>query len=85
MKCEIVIDKHLRKNTPGRRPEKNLFEKIWKGDEQEIKDDTNHEDEETVEEPDVRYPSSTRKPPKHLKDHVVGDDVETVDTNILHT
>lgn len=50
-----------------------------KGGEQDVKDDTHH-DEDTVEEPDVRYQSRTLKPPKQLKDYVVGDDVEAMDT-----
>lgn len=60
-----------------------MFEKqesaTIKGEEkQDAKDNTNHEDD-AVEEL-VRYPSRTRKPPKHLQDSVVGDDVEAMDT-----
>lgn len=60
-------------------PELKVKSATRKGEAQDAEDDTNHEYEDTVEVPDVRCPSRICKPPKHLIDYVVVDDVEAVD------
>lgn len=52
-----------------------------KGEEwQDAEDNTNHVDEDTVKEPDIRDPSRTREPPKHIENYVIVDDAEAVST-----
>lgn len=79
---EILEDKRGRKNIPVRRerlPRRTEFEDnesaAIMGEEQDAKDDTNHED--------VRYPRRTRKPPKHLKDYVLGGHSKMLHTLLL--